>query len=81
MPCVEVFNAQSADYRESVLPTGVTARVVVEAGVSDSWFRFVGASGQVIGVNDFGASAPAAQVYDAMGVTVEAVVAALRAQV
>ncbi len=81
MPCVEVFNAQSAAYRESVLPASVTARVAVEAGVSDSWYRFVGASGTVIGVDDFGMSAPAEQVYREFGVTADAVVDAIKAQV
>ncbi|GAB3681253.1 transketolase [Salinisphaera aquimarina] len=81
MPCLEVFNAQSAAYRESVLPAGITARVAVEAGVSDSWYRFVGAAGQVIGVDDFGMSAPAEQVYEAFGVTANAVVEALKSQV
>ncbi|MES1932591.1 transketolase [Salinisphaera shabanensis T35B1] len=80
MPCIEAFNAQSADYRESVLPSTITARVAVEAGVSDSWYRFVGATGQVVGVNDFGSSAPADEVYAEMGVTVDGVVDALRGQ-
>jgi len=81
MPCVEVFNAQSAAYRESVLPASVSARVAVEAGVSDSWYRFVGATGHVVGVDDFGASAPAEQVYSEFGVTVDAVADAIKAQV
>jgi len=81
MPCVEVFDAQGAAYRESVLPAAVTARVAVEAGVSDSWYRFVGPAGRVVGVDDFGASAPAGDVYDEFGVTADAVAEALRAQV
>lgn len=80
MPCVEVFNAQSADYRESVLPGGVSARVAVEAGVTDPWYRFVGPTGTVIGVDDFGASAPGGEVYDAFGISAAAVADALRAQ-
>ncbi len=81
MPCVEVFLAQDAAYRESVLPADVHRRVAVEAGVTDGWYRFVGATGRAIGVDDFGASAPAGDVYAAAGVTVEAVVTALREQV
>ncbi len=81
MPCVEAFMAQDAAYRESVLPANVSHRVAVEAGVTDGWYRFVGATGRVIGVDDFGASAPAGDVYTAAGVTVEAVVAALSEQV
>ena len=80
MPCIEAFDAQGADYRESVLPATIAARVAVEAGVSDSWYRFVGATGHVVGVNDFGSSAPAGDVYADMGVTVDSVVDAVRAQ-
>lgn len=81
MPCIEVFNAQSAAYRESVLPAALAARVAVEAGSPDSWYRFVGTTGRVIGVNKFGASAPAEDVYEAMGVTASAVADAVRDQV
>ncbi|ROO30222.1 transketolase [Salinisphaera orenii] len=81
MPCLELFNAQSAAYRASVLPAEITARVAVEAGVSDPWYRLVGANGRVIGVDDFGASAPGDEVYRHFGLTADAVAEALREQV
>ncbi len=80
MPCIEVFANQDAGYRDSVLPPSVTARVAVEAGVSDSWYRFVGATGEVVGVDDFGLSAPAEEVYAEFGVTVDGVVQAIQRQ-
>ncbi|MES1926445.1 transketolase [Salinisphaera sp. T31B1] len=80
MPCLDIFYEQPAAYRESVLPAAVTARVAVEAGVSDSWYRLVGATGAVVGVDEFGSSAPAEDVYRELGVTVEAVVAAVQRQ-
>ena len=80
MPCLELFNAQSAAYRASVLPAEITARVAVEAGVSDPWYRLVGANGRVIGVDDFGASAPGDEVYRHFGLTADAVAEALREQ-
>ena len=73
MPCLEVFAAQGADYREQVLPSAVTRRLAVEAGVTAIWWRWVGAHGDVLGVDDFGASAPAAKVYEYFGVTVAGV--------
>ncbi len=71
MPCVETFEAQDAFYKESVLPAEVTARVAVEAGVSDFWYRYVGLSGKVIGMDRFGESAPAGQLFEEFGFTVE----------
>ncbi len=78
MPCVEAFDAQPADYRESVLPAAVTARVSVEAGVSDYWYKFVGAEGRRLGVDRFGESAPYKEVYAEFGLTPEDVAAAAR---
>ncbi|TVQ87139.1 MAG: transketolase [Chromatiaceae bacterium] len=80
MPSMDTFDAQDADYREAVLPAAVTARVAVEAGVSNLWPKYVGIQGRVVGVDTFGESAPAAAVYQALGVTAEAVVAAVQAQ-
>lgn len=80
MPCVEVFREQSASYRDSVLDPSVTARVAVEAGVSDGWLGYVGPNGQVVGVDDFGFSAPGPEVYREFGLTVDGVVDALRNQ-
>jgi transketolase len=77
MPCTEVFDAQDAEYREQVLPGGVTARVAVEAGVSDYWYKYVGVNGRVIGIDRFGESAPAGQLFEQFGFTVDNVVAAI----
>jgi len=71
MPSWELFEAQSPEYRDSVLPPSVSARLAVEAGVSQGWHRYVGTSGDVIGVDRFGASAPGAVVMREYGFTVE----------
>jgi transketolase len=76
MPCTELFDQQSASYKESVLPSTVTARVAVEAGITDGWYRYVGLNGAVIGMNSFGASAPIDKLYEHFGITAEAVVSA-----
>ena len=67
MPCAEVFDVQDATYRESVLPAAVTARVAIEAGVSDSWWRFVGLRGAVVGLDRFGASGRAEELFEHFG--------------
>jgi len=77
MPCTEGFDAQDADYKESVLPSSVTARVAVEAGVTAFWGRYVGLNGKVIGIDTFGESAPAGELFKMFGITTEAVVAAV----
>jgi len=77
MPSAEVFDAQDAAYKESVLPAAVTARVAVEAGVTDYWYKYVGLNGKVIGINRFGESAPAGQLFKEFGFTVENVVKAV----
>ena len=74
MPCCEVFDRQDKAYKESVLPLSVTARVAVEAGVADYWYKYVGLSGKVIGMNSFGESAPAPALFKAFGFTPENVV-------
>jgi transketolase len=74
-PSWELFAAQSADYRESVLPESIEARLAVEAGVSLGWERWTGEKGAVIGLDRFGASAPAGTVFAELGFTVENVVA------
>lgn len=81
MPCVEWFDEQDADYREAVLPRSVQARVTVEAGVSQSWHRFLGVHGTWVSLEHFGASADAATLYTKFGITTEAVVAAARASI
>lgn len=79
MPSLELFLAQPEAYRAEVLPPAVTARVVVEAGVSLGWERIAGDRGTVLGLDRFGASAPAEVLYERFGLTVDRVVAAARA--
>lgn len=74
MPSTNVFDAQDAAYRESVLPSVVTSRVVVEAGVTDSWWKYVGSNGRIVGLDRFGESAPAGELFKEFGFTVENVV-------
>ena len=69
MPCVEVFMMQDLDYREKILPKGISKRIAVEAAHSDYWFKFVGLQGIVIGMDDFGKSAPADKLYNHFNVT------------
>jgi transketolase len=76
MPCWELFDAQSDDYREAVLPPAVEARVSVEAGITFGWERWVGPRGVSLGIDRYGASAPYQRIYDELGLTVEAVAAA-----
>ncbi len=78
MPCAEVFDTQDTAYRESVLPAAVKARVAVEAGVTDYWHKYVGLEGKVIGINRFGESAPADQLFKEFGFTAENVAAAVK---
>ena len=77
MPCVEVFERQSADYKAHVLPPG-TARLAIEAGVPDCWWRYTAGRGDVIGMHGFGQSAPAKDLLERFGFTVDAVVEAAR---
>ncbi|UTP73703.1 transketolase [Alteromonas sp. LMIT006] len=76
MPSTDVFDAQSAEYKESVLPAAVTKRVAVEALAKDSWYKYVGLNGAIIGMDTFGESAPAGELFKHFGITVDAVVAA-----
>ncbi len=78
MPCAELFEAQSAAYRESVLPARIRARVAVEAGTTLAWGRYVGLDGAVVGLDRFGASAPYQTIYRELGLTAEAVAEAAR---
>ncbi len=80
MPCTQVFDQQPLEWREGVLPSWCRARVAVEAGVSDFWRKYVGLDGAVIGIDRFGASAPAERLFQEFGFTAEAVYAAARAQ-
>ncbi|PIB11504.1 transketolase [Vibrio rotiferianus] len=74
MPATDTFDKQDAAYRESVLPSDVTARVAVEAGIADFWYKYVGFDGRIIGMTTFGESAPADQLFEMFGFTVENVV-------
>ena len=78
MPCVEWFDDQDAAYKESVLPSGVKARVSVEAGIAMPWHRFTGDAGENISIEHFGASADAATLFREFGFTADNVVAAAR---
>ncbi|MCG6861663.1 MAG: transketolase [Chromatiaceae bacterium] len=80
MPSMDAFDAQDAAYKESVLPAAVKARVAVEAGVTALWSKYVGLEGKVVGVDTFGESAPAEDVYKEFGVTAESVVKAVEDQ-
>ncbi|MEN8108102.1 MAG: transketolase [Pseudomonadota bacterium] len=77
MPSTDAFDSQDEAYRESVLPAAVTARVAVEAGVTDYWRKYVGLNGKVIGIDTFGESAPAGDVYKHFGITAENVARAV----
>ena len=78
MPSTDVFDRQPVEWREAVLPSWCRKRVAVEAGVTDYWRKYVGLDGAVVGIDSFGASAPADQLYAHFGITVEAVVAAAK---
>ena len=77
MPCAELFDAQEAGYKETVLPSEVLARVAVEAGHTDFWYKYVGLDGRVVGMTSFGESAPAAALFQHFGLTTDNVVAAI----
>ena len=77
MPSVDAYEAQSDAYKESVLPTEVTARVAVEAAIMDSWWKYVGLKGKVIGMATFGESAPAPELFEYFGITVDNVLKAI----
>ena len=79
MPCLEVFAEQSAAYQAQVLPAAVTQRLAVEAGSSMSWYRWLGSQGTMIGIDQFGASAPAPVLFDYLGFKVEHIVQRVQA--
>ncbi|WP_029788267.1 MULTISPECIES: transketolase [Vibrio] len=74
MPATDVFDAQSAQYQQHVLPTNVTKRIAIEAGIRDYWFKYAGLQGEIIGMTSFGESAPADQLFEMYGFTVANVV-------
>jgi transketolase len=77
MPSADVFDAQDAAYKESVLPAACTRRVAVEAGATGVWWKYVGMNGKVIGIDRFGESAPAGQLFKEFGFTAENVAKAV----
>ncbi len=79
MPSTDAFDKQDAAYRESVLPAAVSARVAVEAGIADYWYKYVGLNGAIVGMTTFGESAPAEQLFKEFGFTVDNVVAKAQA--
>jgi len=74
LPCSDVFDSQPAEYRDAVLPGSVRARIAIEAGVRDWWRKYVGLDGDVVGIDAFGESAPANELFARFGFTVERVV-------
>ncbi|NOJ01973.1 transketolase, partial [Vibrio kanaloae] len=74
MPATDAFDKQDVQYRESVLPSDVTARIAVEAGIADFWYKYVGFGGKIIGMTTFGESAPAGELFKMFGFTTENVV-------
>ncbi|MBO2551319.1 transketolase [Shewanella algae] len=79
MPSTDVFDQQDAAYKEAVLPVNVTKRLAVEAGIADYWYKYVGLNGRIIGMTSFGESAPANQLFEMFGFTVDKVVEAGKA--
>jgi transketolase len=78
LPSFELFDRQSADYRESVLPAAITKRIAIEAGVTGLWWKYIGTAGKVIGIDRFGLSAPGGTVFKQLGITKDAVLAAAK---
>jgi transketolase len=74
MPCVDLFLQQEQQYQQQVLPQEITKRIAIEAGVTNYWYQFVGLHGKVIGIDRFGESAPAEQLFDLFGLTVNKVI-------
>jgi transketolase len=81
MPCSRLFDEQSSEYKESILPAQVKKRVAIEAGVSDGWYRYVGLDGLIFGIDRFGESAPAEQLFAFFGLTVDNIVQKMKAYI
>jgi transketolase len=79
MPCMELFEAQSQEYRDAVLPPAVSARLAIEPGATMSWWKWVGSHGEVLGLDRFGASAPGTRVLEELGFTAENIATRARA--
>jgi transketolase len=78
MPCFERFNRQTQEYREEVLPNECRKRVAIEAGVPEIWYQYVGLDGKVIGLHEFGLSAPGAEVMKERGIDAQHVIDAAK---
>jgi transketolase len=78
MPCFERFERESEEYREEVLPKSCRKRVAIEAGVPEIWYQYVGLDGKVIGLHEFGLSAPGAEVMKERGIDAQHVIDAAR---
>jgi transketolase len=78
MPCWELFEKQNQQYKDSVLPPNVKARIGIEAGVEQGWYKYLGDKGVFIGMSSFGASAPAKICFEKFGITVENVIKAAK---
>jgi transketolase len=78
MPCTEYFDAQDAAYRDAVLPPSVRARVAVEAGSTGLWWRYVGLEGRVVGIDHYGESGKAPELFKKFGFTADNVLKAIR---
>ncbi len=75
MPCTSVFDAQDAAYKQAVLPVEVGARIAIEAAHADYWYKYVGLDGRIIGMTTYGESAPAGQLFEEFGFTVDNILA------
>ena len=73
MPCCELFDHQDEIYKQSVLPKNISRRIAIEAGSDQTWYKYVGLQGKIIGINRFGASAPYQEIYKHFGLTAEEV--------
>jgi transketolase len=78
MPCFERFNRQSPEYRDEVLPNKCKKRVAIEAGVPEIWYEYVGLDGKVVGLHEFGMSAPGAEVMKERGIDAQHVIEAAK---
>jgi transketolase len=81
MPCTSVFDAQDAAWREAVLPAAVGRRIAVEAGATGLWWRYVGRAGRVVGIDEFGASGKAADLFRKFGLSAENVLNAISSSI
>ena len=79
MPSTDVFEKQPAEYKEKVLPPAIRARIAIEAGIADYWYKYVGLDGAIVGMTTFGESAPAEQLFELYGLTVENIISSAEA--